>query len=195
MYYVCSAHKNAKTCYSHSLRDKALEEIVLDLLKQRINEVMCLSDVMNMVDAAQLQKANLRKLNERYLQKQKEVKRNRSLLQKLYESLADGLIDRSEYQELKEVYAKHRAEAEKQAEAIQEQMGQEMAFGAESRVWIDRFRKYRNITELDRCAVVTLIERVLIYREHRVEIVFRWQNEYRAMLELTAGADAVREAM
>ena len=105
------------------------------------------------------------------------------------------MIDRSEYQELKEVYAKHRAEAEKQAEAIQEQMGQEMAFGAESRVWIDRFRKYRNITELDRCAVVTLIERVLIYREHRVEIVFRWQNEYRAMLELTAGADAVREAM
>lgn len=195
VYYVCSAHKNAKTCYSHSLRDKALEEIVLDLLKQRINEVMCLSDVMNMVDAAQLQKANLRKLNERYLQKQKEVERNRSLLQKLYESLADGLIDRSEYQELKEVYAKHRAEAEKQAEAIQEQMGQEMAFGAESRVWIDRFRKYRNITELDRCAVVTLIERVLIYREHRVEIVFRWQNEYRAMLELTAGADAVREAM
>ena len=167
----------------------------MDMLKQRINEVMCLSDVMNMVDAAQLQKANLRKLNERYLQKQKEVERNRSLLQKLYESLADGLIDRSEYQELKEVYAKHRAEAEKQAEAIQEQMGQEMAFGAESRVWIDRFRKYRNITELDRCAVVTLIERVLIYREHRVEIVFRWQNEYRAMLELTAGADAVREAM
>lgn len=195
VYYVCSAHKNEKTCYSHSLRDKALEEIVLDLLKQRINDVMSLSDVMEMVDAAQLQKANLRKLNERYLQKQKEIERNRSLLQKLYESLADGLIDRSEYQELKEVYAKHRADAEKQAEAIQEQMGQEMAFGAESRVWIDRFRKYRNITELDRNVVVTLIERVMIFREHRVEIVFRWQNEYRAMLELIARADQAREAM
>ena len=197
VYYVCSAHKNEKTCYSHSLRDKALEEIVLSLLKQRINEVMCLSDVMGMVDAAQLQKANLRKLNERYLQKQKEIERNRVLLQKLYESLADSLIDRDEYQELKAVYSKHRAEAEEQAEAIQEQMGQEMAFGAESRVWIDRFRKYKNITELDRSAVVTLVERVLIFREHRVEIVFRWQNEYRAMLELLARADhaAVREAM
>ena len=189
VYYVCSAHKNKKACFSHALRDKVLEEIVLNLLKQRISDVMSLCDVMELVDAAQLQKANLRKLNERYLQKQKEIERNRTLLQKLYESLADGLIDRSEYQELKETYAKHRAEAEKQAEVIQEQMGQEMAFGAESRVWIDRFRKYRNITELERSAVVTLIERVLIYREHRVEIVFRWQNEYRAMLELVTNAD------
>ena len=172
VYYVCSAHKNKKACFSHTLRDKALEEIVLNLLKQRISDVMSLCDVMELVDAAQLQKANLRKLNERYLQKQKEIERNRSLLQKLYESLADGLIDRSEYQELKETYAKHRAEAEKQAEVIQEQMGQEMAFGAESRVWIDRFRKYRNITELERSAVVTLIERVLIYREHR----FKFRN-------------------
>ena len=195
VYYVCSAHKNKKACFSHALRDKVLEEIVLNLLKQRISDVMSLCDVMELVDAAQLQKANLRKLNERYLQKQKEIERNRTLLQKLYESLADGLIDRSEYQELKETYAKHRAEAEKQAEAIQEQMGQEMAFGAESRVWIDRFRKYRNITELERSAVVTLIERVLIYREHRVEIVFRWQNEYRAMLELVSHQAAVREAM
>ena len=195
VYYVCSAHKNKKACFSHALRDKALEEIVLSLLKQRISDVMSLCDVMELVDAAQLQKANLRKLNERYLQKQKEIERNRTLLQKLYESLADGLIDRNEYQELKETYAKHRAEAEKQAEAIQEQMGREMAFGAESRVWIDRFRKYRNITELERSAVVTLIERVLIYREHRVEIVFRWQNEYRAMLELVSHQAAVREAM
>ena len=197
VYYICSAHKNKKACYSHSLRDKVLEEIVLDLLKQRISDVMNLSDVMDLVDAAQLQKASIRKLNERYLQKQKEIERNRSLLQKLYESLADGLIDRSEYQELKEVYAKHRAEAEKQAEDIQEQMGQEMAFGAESRVWIDRFRKYRNITELDRSAVVTLVERVLIFREHRTEIVFCWQNEYRAMLELVTnvGQSAAGEAM
>ena len=46
----------------------------------------------------------------------------------------------------------------------------------ENRGWMEQFIRYRNITTLDRAIAVSLIEQVLIYREHRVEIVFRWHT-------------------
>lgn len=63
-----------------------------------------------------------------------------------------------------------------------------MTGSSENREWIEQFRKRRNLTTLDRSVVVSLIERVLIYREHRIEIVFRWQNEFQWLMEMMAKA-------
>jgi len=104
----------------------------------------------------------------------------------LYENLADGIIDRDDFKDMKAKYTRRRKEAEEQAEDIREEMSQEMAGLSGNRTWMDRFRKYQNITELDRYAVVTMIERIMLYREHRVEIVFRWQNEYQWLAALVA---------
>ena len=52
------------------------------------------------------------------------------------------------------------------------------------RAWMDQFRKHQNITALDRSLVVSLFERIMVYRDKRVEIVYRWQNEFRWQVEL-----------
>ena len=54
--------------------------------------------------------------------------------------------------------------------------------------WIEQFIRHRNITSLDRRIVVTLIERVLIFRDRWVEIVYRWHNEFEWQAELVAQA-------
>ena len=194
-YYICSAHKNDKSCYCHSLRRDALDEIVLELLQKRIQDVIDLDDLLAMTDTAQLQKANLKKLRERLTKKETEIERCQDLLRKLYESLADGILTRDEYHEMKATYTRRRAEAEEQAETMREELSQEMDAGADERAWAAQFRKHRNLTELDRCVVVTLIERVRIYREHRVEIVFRWQNEYQNAVDLLTRALAEKKAV
>lgn len=182
VYYVCAAHKEHKTCSAHSLRDTALDEIVLEALKKHIRDVIDLADLLELTDTAQLQQAGVRKLQARMDRKREEIDRNQALLGTLYESLADGLIDRDEYQDLKKTYSRRRTEAEAQAEAIQEEMGRELE--QEDRGWMEQFRKHRNITELERSIIVTLVERILIFRGHRVEIVYRWHNEFRSQMDL-----------
>ena len=49
---------------------------------------------------------------------------------------------------------------------------------------MEQFRKHKNIDALDRTIIVSLIERVLIFREHRVEIVYRWHNEFHWQMDL-----------
>ena len=190
-YFICAAHKHEKTCFAHSMRVEALDEIVLDALKKYIQDVIDLSNLLELTDTAQLQQAGVRKLQGRLEKKQEEIDRWQTLLRSLYESLADGIIDRDEYQDLKKTYSRRRAEAEEQAEAIQAEMGREIGSLAEGRGWMGQFRKHQNIDALDRTIVVTLIERVLIYRERRVEVVYRWQNEFRWQMDLLLQAQAM----
>lgn len=183
-YFVCATHKNEKTCFSHSIRDTALTEIVLNYLKKHIRDVVDLADLLAMTDTAQLQKAKVQKLRERLEAKEAEIDRYHRLLLSLYESLADGLIDQSEYQNLKKNYTDRRAHAEEQADAIREEMEQEISRSDQGLGWIEEFRRYQNIEVLDRSIVVRLIERILIFRNHRVSVVCRWLNEYQYLVEL-----------
>lgn len=183
-YYVCATHKNEKTCFSHGIRDTALTEIVLEFLKKHIRDVIDLADLLAMTDTAQLQKAKVQKLRERLDTKEAEIDRYQRLLRSLYESLADGLIDQSEYQNLKKSYTNRRAQAEEQANAIREEMEQEINHSDQGLGWIEEFRRYQNIEVLDRSIVVRLIERILIFRDRRVDIVYRWQNEFLWQTEL-----------
>lgn len=187
VYYVCSAHKQDKTCCSaHQLRDIALNEIVLDSLKQHIRNVIDLSDLLQMTDTARLRQASMQKLQTRLERKRQEIARAQMLLQSLYENLADGIIDRDDYKDLKAKYTRRRKEAEEQAETIREEMSRELAGSSENRAWMEMFRRHQNITELERYAIVSLIERIMLYKEHRVEIVFRWQNEYQWLANIVA---------
>ncbi len=191
VYYVCAAHKNDKTCSGHTIRDTALEEIVLELVKQHIDDVIGLSSMLDLTGAARLQKANVKKLKDRIARKQEEIDHSQTLLNSLYESLTDGIIDRDEYQDLKKTYIRRREDAETQMEALEREMSVETD-SAGDRGWIEQFRKHQGITILDRSIVVSLVERVLVYREHRVEVVFRWHDEYRWQLDLLEQAQKLR---
>jgi len=147
------------------------------------------ADVVHMLkltDTARLRQASMQKLQKRLERKLQDVDRSQVLLQSLYENLADGIIDREDYKDLKARYTRRRKEAEEQAEAVREEMSQELAGSSENRAWIELFRRHQNITELDRNAVVSMIERIMLYKDHRVEIVFRWQEEYQWLSNILA---------
>ena len=185
-YYVCAAHKNHRACFSHTLRCDDLAELALELLKKHIQDVIDLGELLDMADAARLQQVRVQKLQRRLDMKMDERKRFQTLADSLYESLVKRLITEDEYRVMKERYAAEIASAEEQAESIRAEMNRELDNG--NHEWIDRFREYRNITELTRYIVVTLIDRILIYRDRRVEIVYRWQDEYQWRTELLARA-------
>lgn len=171
IYYVCAAHKNEKTCYAHSLRDSILEEIILESVKRQVQNVLGMERIRELAETAMLQQAGVKKHQGRLDKKNEEIGRYRRLLCSLYENLTEGVIDREEYQGLKKNYTALLSEAEKQAEAIRTEIGHIMERGGEG-------KKYQNLTVLDRAIVVSLIERILIYRDKQVEIVYNWQDEY-----------------
>ena len=184
VYYVCSAHKQDKSCSSHGIRDKALEEVVLETVKQYIRDVIDLDDILSMTDTAPLRTAEAQKVQRQLDKKRSEHERLQKLLMSLYENLADGIIDRDEYARLKQNYSGRSAECEKQMDALQESLVQIKEHGGEHREWMTRFRKHQNITELERSIAVALIDRILIYKDNRVEVHFRFEDEFAWQMDI-----------
>ena len=64
--------------------------------------------------------------------------------------------------------------------------------------WITHFQQYGSFETLDRTTAVRLIDRILVYEGGRIEIVFRYQDEYLAAMKYLAlhqESDAYREAV
>ena len=184
VYYVCSAHKQDKSCSSHGIRDAALEEVVLETVKQYIRDVVDLDDLLAMTDTAPLRTAEAQKVQRQLDKKRSEHERLQKLLMSLYENLADGIIDREEYARFKQSYTERAAECEKQMDALQESLVQIKEHGGEHREWMAQFRKHLNITELERSIAVALIDRILIYKDNRVEIHFRFEDEFAWQMDI-----------
>lgn len=166
------------------VRDKALEEVVLETLKQYIRDVMDLDELLSMTDTAPLRTAEAQKVQRQFDKKRSEYERLQKPLMSLYKNLADGIIDRDEYAKLKQNYAGRSIECEKQMDALQESLVQIKEHGGEHREWMAQFRRHLNITELERGIVVALIDRILIYTDNRVEVHFRFEDEFEWQMDI-----------
>ena len=187
VYYVCSVHKQDKSCSPHRIRDNALEEIVLDSLKQHISEVVDMSELLTITDTAPLRTAQAQKVQRQLDKKHEEYEKLQKLLMSLYENLADGIIDREEYTRLKASFTARADEAEKQMDALREQLEDIHNHGTEN-AWMNEFIKRQGLTALDRAVVVALIDKILIHSNDVVEIIYRWQDEFAWQLDILRSA-------
>lgn len=187
VYYICSAHKQDKSCSPHRIRDNALEEIVLDSLKQHISEVVDMSELFAITDTAPLRTAQAQKVQRQLDKKHEEYEKLQKLLMSLYENLADGIIDREEYTRLKASFSARADEAEKQMDALREQLEDIYNHGTEN-AWMNEFIKRQGLTTLDRAVVVALIDKILIHSNDVVEIIYRWQDEFAWQLDILRSA-------
>lgn len=187
VYYVCSAHKQDKSCSPHRIRDNALEEIVLDSLKQHISEVVDMSELLEITDTAPLRTAQAQKVQRQLDKKHEEYEKLQKLLMSLYENLTDGIIDREEYTRLKASFTARADEAEKQMDALREQLEDIHNHGTEN-AWMNEFIKRQGFTALDRAVVVALIDKILIHSNDVVEIIYRWQDEFAWQLDILRSA-------
>lgn len=187
VYYVCSAHKQDKSCSPHRMRDTVLERIVLDSLKQHIREVVDMSELIEITDTAPLRTAQAQKVQRQLDKKHEEYEKLQKLLMSLYENLTDGIIDREEYARLKQSFAIRADETEKQMDALRESLTDIQNHGTEN-AWTDEFIKRQGLTALDRAVVVALIDKILIHSDDVVEIIYRWQDEFAWQLDILRSA-------
>lgn len=183
VYYVCSAHKQDKSCSPHRMRDVALEEIVLDSVKQHIREVIDMSELLTITDTAPLRTAQAQKVQRQLDKKHEEYEKLQKLLMSLYENLTEGIIDREEYTRLKASFTARADEAEKQMDALRENLKEIQNHGTEN-AWMNEFTKRQGLTSLDRAVVVALIDKILIHSNDVVEIIYRWQDEFAWQLDI-----------
>jgi hypothetical protein len=181
-YYMCVANKNDKSCTSHRISDTKLEDTVLLVLQRHIANLMDMESILEFVNTLPVKRDELRQTDRLITQKTAEVERYNRLKTKLYESLADGLIDKIEYSEMKRGYDEKLRQAEEALAKLKTEYN-ELGENTSSHEWIDQFKKHKDITALSRPIAVTLLDRIIVYQDRRIEVFFKYQSKYERIIE------------
>jgi DNA invertase Pin-like site-specific DNA recombinase len=181
-YYMCVSNKTDKSCTSHRISDNKLEETVLLVLRRHIVNLMDMESVLEYVNTLPVKRDELRQTDRLIVQKKEEVERYNRLKRKLHESLADGLIDKTEFSEMKRGYDEKLRHAEETLDRLKTEYN-DLWETKGIHEWIEQFKKHRDISALTRPVVVTLIERIIVYQDRRIEVVFKYQYNYERVLD------------
>ena len=176
-YFICSTRKAGKGCSTHSISEEKLMDVVLQMVSKQIDSVCEMEKMLDIVDSLPEKQANVFNYDAQVVRLKDEIERNKSFKLKLYENLQEGLIGQDEYFLFKKSYVAKIAEAEAAIRAIEDEREQAVSRNRGSLSWMETFKKYRNITSVNRSMVVDLIRQVNVFEGGRAEVVFRHADE------------------
>ena len=183
-YFICSTRKAGKGCSTHSISEEKLMDVVLQMVTKQIEFVCEMEKMLDIVESLPEKKANVFNYDAQVVRLKEEIERNKSFKLKLYENLQEGLIGQDEYFLFKKSYAAKIAEAEAAIRAIEDEREQAVSRNRDSLSWMESFKKYRNITSVNRSMVVDLIRQVNVFEGGRAEVVFRHADEAEKVVKM-----------
>ena len=190
-YYLCVSHKNDKSCTSHRISDTKLEDVVLLVLRRHIANLMNMEEMLEYVNTLPVKRDELRQTDRLITQKVEEIERYNRLKTRLHESLADELIDKTEFSDMKRGYDEKLSHAQEALTKLKDEYS-ELWETKGSHEWVEQFKRHKDITELTRPVAVTLIEQIIVYQDKRIEVAFKYQGKYERILEYIVNVQAAQ---
>ena len=179
VYYVCAENKKNGSCSSHSIRESQIEKIVLCMIQQHVQQILNMENIFQYMEENQQKNFVVQKLKKRIEKKQEELLKAQNLKVNTYEDLKDGVIDENDFQILKEEFTQRIQEIEEVIQAYEKELSSAIEKKQDCLGWIDNFKEFQKIETLTRNIVVVLIDKILVYEGERVEIVFKFDDEYK----------------
>lgn len=179
VYYVCAENKKNGICSSHSIRESKIEKIVLCMIQQHVQQILNMENIFQYMEENQQKNFVVQKLKKRIEKKQEELLKAQNLKVNTYEDLKDGVIDENDFQMLKEEFTQRIQEIEKAIQAYETEISSVIEKKQECQGWIDKFKGFQKIETLSRNIVVVLIDKIFVYEGERVEVVFKFDDEYK----------------
>ena len=160
-----------------------LENSVLEAIKLHIELLIDTENILEQINKSKTKRLANENISNIKQAKEKEIEKISNLKRCLYEDWKNEDITREEYIEYKQKY-------EQDIERIkgiivnldkQKEKQEELIDGNSK--WIENFKKYKNITELDRDIITELIDYIDVYENKKIKIHFKFINELDKILE------------
>lgn len=108
--------------------------------------------------------------------------KQKNLKKMAYEDWKLGNITEEEYKEYSISYTNSINRIQENIQNIQNELAK-FNKNDDNAIWIDKFTKYRNITELSKEVVDELIEDIYVHEGKEITIKFKYEDEYQRAIE------------
>lgn len=178
IYYMCGTNRATKKCTSHRIGESLLYDAVLSSLQQHLKHILETEKFVQRMEGFSLYEEDTEKYDIQIEKKQKEIEKYQALKATLYEALQDDIITKEEYYEFKNLYDNKIDDAKKVMEKLQKEKDMLYSYCREKAVWSEQFSGYKNLKDIDHHMLVALVDKIYVYEDYRIEIVFRYSFHY-----------------
>lgn len=183
VYYNCGNNKRTHQCSPHSFSEAKLADIVFHAIHDQIEVVLHLDKVLCFIDSLPQRDRRVFSYEAQMTRLEEEIQRYKKLELGLYENFVEGIINKAEYTDFRENYRGLIEEMQEALKRLKREQQDAAAMGSQNRAWVQVFAQYENVQELDRRRLLALVDRILIYEDKKVEIVFRYRDEFARAME------------
>ena len=192
IYYVCSGAVNGTGCTKHSTRDIVLEETILKSIKMHIKILMDTEKVLETIKNLPYTEREIKKIDSNINDNKKEIALLQEKKLKVYEDFKDEILDESDYFKFRDMFQNKIDTLKKSIENFEEKIHNLVAGNTEEQEFIQYFKKYKNIEKLDRNIVVALIEKIYVYEDLKIEIKFKFDEQYEQILSFIKNMNTLK---
>lgn len=193
-YFVCQGQSNEKACSWHRIREKDLLDAVLQSVNLHIKNVLDAERALRDIDTAPSVQFMVQKYQSHIEKKEQELQKAEKLKVGIYEDLKDGLLDKAEYLKLKQEFDKRIEEATDAIRSIKKEISALQENHSEYYAWMDYFKEFGELEELTRWAAAITINRILVFEDNRIKIVFNFEDAFAQAQELLRTLELDKEA-
>lgn len=172
-YYYCSTYIKTKNCNKHYILEKELDKIVIESLNKYL-EIMCeidekIEDIISMSNV----EYNVEIKKMRIIEIDKELEKYQKLINDLAKDYQCDYVSQEDFEEFNQRYL-----YECNALRLEKESLEKNKLSFNSLEWIKKFKKIRKFDEINRSIVDEFIENIFVNNDKRVEVVFRYKEQY-----------------
>jgi len=188
IYYICTTYNRGKGCTRHSIDEKKLFVILLDTIKNHISSLVEMEAMLKELEKIEISYEDIIANDEEILSRYEELGKCKKSELALHKDLSEGTISLEEYKQFKKVYEDKSSELEISIHNIRQEIVKVFKQGLVSNDWLDNFKIYQNITSINRTVIITMVDKIVIYEDKKVEIYFKYQDEYQTLCRVIESA-------
>ena len=182
-YYICSNYAARRGCTAHRIPKDKLEDLTLKLLQEHIASVLDMGRILDFAKDVPFKDMEVKRLSDRREHLENDIGKMKDLRDNLYEDMKEGIVSKNEYIELRQKFAKRISDSEHELLMVDKEVENILSDNSEKYKWIDYFVEHKDITELNRLAVVQLIDKIMVYDKNNVEVVFNFDDCYQELAQ------------
>lgn len=183
-YFVCQGKSSEKSCSWHRIKEKELLDAVLQSVNLHIRNVLDTEKALRDLDDAPSVQFLVQKYEGHIAKKVAELEKAEKLKVGIYEDLKDELLDKQEYLKLKQEFDRRIQEATEAIRTLHKEIQNLQEDHSQHYAWMDYFKKFGTLQELTRWAAVITINRIFVYEDNRIKIVFNFEDAFAQAQEL-----------
>jgi len=183
-YYYCPTTKKRGCTGSATIKEADLHDCVMESIKAHIRNVVSIDELIAGSDSHRIAEMMLVQHMEQIAENEKQIEQISHFRSTLYENMINGIISKDDYKSFKAKYAADEARLNSAVTAIKQEIEAIRAGNGERMRWMEHFRNFEGITEIDRHIVVNLIHSIRVVSKTELDITFNYQTEYEAVLSL-----------